>query len=166
MGATPKIDPGAPPTDLVRGERLLWKMADVKGVFSKRLVTGYLITNYRCFVWDAEEDVVRASAPISRCEVEVSNHRFGLRSRRGGRFLPVEPPPPPGPEQAGASDPPPEEKGTIGDLSFKVDGQVVMVFREVNDPQKVKELVDGLRARGRPSSDGRLETVLISKRTG
>jgi len=148
----------APPTDLVRGERLLWKMADVKGTFTRRLVTGYLITNYRCFVWDAEADAVKASVPVTKCEVVVSNAREGVRSRRGGRFLPSMPPT----AAEAETEKGPEEGGSvaIGDLSFRTDGETIMVFREVAEPERVKELVDGLRVRGRSSSDDRVEVIV------
>ena len=62
-------------------------MADVRGLFTKRVVTGYLVTNYRCFVWDGETDEVKASVPVARCEVVVSFMRKGVRSKRGGVFL-------------------------------------------------------------------------------
>jgi hypothetical protein len=35
-----------------------------------------------------------------------------------------------------------------------------MVFREVAEPERVKELVDGLRVRGRSSSDDRVEVIV------
>jgi len=35
-----------PPPELVRGEAPYWKMADVKGLVVRHLVTGYLVTNY------------------------------------------------------------------------------------------------------------------------
>src|SRR5208283_5194404 len=154
MESGPVRDQTPPPADLVRGERLLWKMADVKGVFTRRLVTGYLITNYRCFVWDAEADAVRASVPIAKCEVVVSNARAGTRSRLGGRFVPSAPPA--AAETAVEKEPEEGSAVTVGDLSFKADGETVMVFREVAEPERVKELVDGLRALGRSSSDDRI----------
>jgi hypothetical protein len=142
-------------------------MADVKGVFTRRLVTGYLITNYRCFVWDAEADAVKASVPVTRCEVVVSNVREGVRSRRGGRFLPSMPPTPP--TSAEAATEKELEEGqtvTIGDVSFGVEGETIMVFREVAEPERVKELVDGLGARGRPPSDERVEAIVRVKPVG
>ncbi len=147
-----------PPTDLVMGERLLWKMADVKGIITRRLIRGYLITNYRCFVWDAETDEVKASVPIDRCEVATFNLREGLKSKRGGRFVPL--PPSPG-------EPPKTEgeliigaKVQVGDLRFMVGGESIMVFREVTEPERVKLLVDGLRAAWKPPADPRVEEVV------
>jgi hypothetical protein len=151
------------PTDLVRGERLLWKMADVKGLFTRRLVTGYLITNFRCFVWDAEADVVRASVPVSKCEVVVSSLREGVRSRRGGKFLPSMPPPAMAAEPSPEMKPEPITKVTLGDVAFRADGETIMVFREVADPGRVKDLVDGLRALARPSADERVEAVIRAR---
>jgi hypothetical protein len=135
-------------------------MADVKGVFTRRLITGYLITNYRCFVWDAEADAVKASVPINKCEVVVSNAKAGVRSSRGGRFLPLVPPPV---AETGPEEPEERKAVTVGDLLFKADGETIMVFREVTDPERVKELVDGLRAMAKPSSDDRIETITRAK---
>jgi hypothetical protein len=161
MESRPPSDTPAPPADLVRGERLFWKMADVKGVFTRRLVTGYLITNFRCFVWDAETDKVKASVPIARCEVVVSNARAGVRSRRGGKFLPAVPPP--AAEAVPAKEPEEGKPVTVGDLSFRADGETIMVFREVAEPERVKELVEGLRALAKPSSDERVEAVVRAR---
>ena len=148
---------GAPPADLVHGERLLWKMADVKGVFTRRLVTGYLITNFRCFVWDAEKDSVRASVPISRCEIEVSSVRVGVRTRRGGSFMPTMQQG----EQAGPNLQAPQGTSvTMGELTFRVDGEVIMVFREVSEPERVKQLIDGLKALWKVPADPRVEEVV------
>jgi hypothetical protein len=139
-------------------------MADVKGVFTRRLVTGYLITNYRCFVWDAEADVVKASVPVAKCELVVSNTREGARSRRGGSFMPSMPPTPPteseSEKEKGAEE---DQTVTIGDISFMADGETIMVFRDVVEPERVKELVDGLRALGRSSSDDRVEAIVRAK---
>jgi hypothetical protein len=151
MGVEPQKS-GPPPADLVEGEQLFWKMADVKGLFTRRVVTGYLITNYRCFVWDAETDAVRASVPLSRCETVVSFMRKGARSARGGRFMQ-----PPTDEPASGVE---DRLTTIGDVSFRVDDKTIMVFREVAEPEKVKELVDTLRVRGGFPADERLNTVV------
>lgn len=145
-----------PPADLVEGEQLFWKMADVKGFFTRRVVTGYLITNYRCFVWDAEENVVRASVPVSRCEAIVSFMHRGVRSMRGGRFLQ---PPPMGEREVDDQD----RLTTIGDVSFRVGDKTVMIFREVTDPEGVKRLVDSLRLRGDKPADERIDAVVIAR---
>ena len=52
---------------------------------------------------------------------------------------------------------------TIGDISFMADGETIMVFRDVVEPERVKELVDGLRALGRSSSDDRVEAIVRAK---
>lgn len=145
-----------PPADLVEGEQLFWKMADVKGFFTRRVVTGYLITNYRCFVWDAEENVVRANVPVSRCEAVVSFMHRGVRSTRGGRFLQ---PPPMGEREVDDQD----RLTTIGDVSFRVGDKTVMIFREVTDPEGVKRLVDSLRLRGDKPADERIDAVVIAR---
>lgn len=150
--------PAPPPADLIEGEALFWKMADVKGIFTRRVVTGYLITNFRCFVWDAEVDEVMASVPVPRCEAVVSYMHKGVRTRRGGRFM-----------QPPLDDEPPKvvvqgELTTIGDVSFKVDDKTLMVFREIAEPEKVKRLVDILRLRAVPSTDERMNTIYIATR--
>lgn len=104
----------------------------------RHLVTGYLVTNYRCFVWDVEGNVVRASVPISLADVTVERAREGSRTRRGGSFIV--------PMTADYVPPSMGEPVEIGDLFFRAEGEVVMVFREVAEPAQVKALIGALRA--------------------
>lgn len=127
-----------PPPDLVRGEYPFWKMAEVRGRLVRHLVTGYLITNYRCFVWDVETDMVTASVPIEKGELSVEGLSRGKRTRRGGSFLV--------PQTADYVPPTMGEPVETGDLAFRVEGKTVMVFRGVSEPLKVKALVEALRA--------------------
>lgn len=130
-----------PPSDLVRGEYPFWKMAEVKGRLVRHLVTGYLITNYRCFVWDVGTDLVTASVPIEQGEIHVEALARGRRTRRGGSFIV--------PQTADYVPPTMGEPVDIGDLAFQVKGKTVMVFRGVSEPLKVKALVEALRAHAR-----------------
>ena len=68
-----------PPPGLVPGEIPLWKMADVKGLIIRHLVTGYLVTSYRCFIWDVEKDAVTVNVPITLAEVTVERKWQGKR---------------------------------------------------------------------------------------
>ena len=127
-----------PPPELVRGEAPYWKMADVKGLIVRHLVTGYLVTNYRCFIWDVDSNVVRASVPIDMADVTVEGSRPGKRSRRGGNFIV--------PQTVNYARPTMGEPVEIGDLFFRVKGEPVMVFRDVAEPLNVKALIDALKA--------------------
>lgn len=127
-----------PLPELVRGEAPFWKMADVKGFVVKRLVTGYLVTNYRCFIWDVESNVVKVNVPIELAEVTVEARRRGKRERRGGSFFV--------PQTADYVPPTMGEPVEIGDLFFRIKGETVMVFQDVAEPLKVKSLIDALRA--------------------
>jgi hypothetical protein len=127
-----------PPAELVRGEAPYWKMADVQGRFVRRLVTGYLVTNYRCFIWDVETNTVTANVPIELADVTAEGVRHGKRARRGGNFIV--------PKTADYVPPTMGEPVEVGDLLFRIDGEPVMVFREVSEPLKVKALIDALRA--------------------
>lgn len=131
----------APPPDLVPGEVPLWKMGDVKGLVFRRLVTGYLVTSYRCFVWDVNRNVVTISVPVALADVTVQSSRPGKRKLKGGSFIV--------PKTADYVPPPMGEPVEIGDLLFRVSGEPVMVFRDVSEPTKVKALVDTVRARVR-----------------
>jgi hypothetical protein len=130
---------GPIPSELVHGEMVFWKMADVKGLITRRLVTGYLVTSYRCFIWDVQSNVVRVNVPISLADVTVEGKRQGKRARRGGSFIV--------PRTADYIPPPMGEPVEIGDLFFRVEGEPVMVFREVAEPLKVQALIDALRVR-------------------
>ncbi len=127
-----------PPPALVQGEALLWKMADVKGLIMRHLVTGYLVTSYRCFIWDVERNAVRVNVPITLTDVTVEGKRQGKRARRGGSFIV--------PRIPNLVPPAMGEPVEIGDLSFRIEGERVMVFRGVAEPVKVKALIDALRA--------------------
>jgi hypothetical protein len=132
---------GRPPPELVQGEALLWKMADVKGLVTRRLVTGYLVTSYRCFIWDVKMNVVTVNVPIGLADVTVEGKRQGKRALRGGSFVV--------PKTADYFQPTMGEPVEVGDLFFRVEGEPVMVFRAVSEPDKVKSLIDALRARVR-----------------
>ncbi len=130
-----------PHPELVQGEVLFWKMADVKGLIMRHLVTGYLVTSYRCFIWDVEKNAVRVNVPISLTDVTVEGKRQGKRARRGGSFIV--------PKTADYVPPTMGEPVEIGDLFFRIGGEPVMVFRGVAEPVKVKALIDALRAQVR-----------------
>jgi hypothetical protein len=134
----PPAEVPPPPSDLVRGEGPYWKMADVKGLIVRHLVTGYLITNYRCFIWDVERNVVTANVPIDLADVTVEGRRKGRRSKRGGNFIV--------PQTVNYYQPTMGEPVEIGDLYFLVKGEPVMVFKDVAEPLNVKALIDALKA--------------------
>jgi len=135
----PEAEAGVPPpAELVKGEAPFWKMADVKGRIVRHLVTGYLVTNYRCFVWDVETNAVTTSVPIGLADVTVEGRRPGKRARRGGTFIV--------PRTADYLPPTMGEPVEVGDLVFSVRGERVMAFREVAEPLKVKALIEALRA--------------------
>ena len=127
-----------PPPDLVEGEAPLWKMADVKGLFVRHLITGYLVTSYRCFIWNVEKNAVTANVPIAFADVTIEGVKRGKRARRGGSFIV--------PRTADYVPPAMGETVEIGDLIFRIEGKPVMVFRSVAEPAKVKALIDFMRA--------------------
>jgi hypothetical protein len=126
-----------PPSELVRGEVLFWKMADTGGLIMRHLVTGYLVTSYRCFIWDVERDAVRVNVPVSLADVAVERRRMGKRARRGGSFIV--------PKTADWVPPTMGEPVEIGDLLFRIKGETIMVFRDVAEPLEVKLLIDSLK---------------------
>jgi hypothetical protein len=130
-----------PPPELVPGEALLWKMADVKGLITRRLVTGYLVTTYRCFIWNVGKNEVTANIPMSLTDVTVEGKRQGKRTLRGGSFIV-----PRTPNYVTSTM---GETVEIGDLFFRVEGELVMVFRDVAEPVKVKGVIDAVRAQVR-----------------
>jgi hypothetical protein len=127
-----------PPPDLVEGEAPLWKMADVKGLFVRHLITGYLVTSYRCFIWNVEKNAVTVNVPIPLADVTIEGARHGKRTRRGGSFIV--------PRTADYVPPAMGEPVEIGDLFFRAEGKPVMIFRSVAEPAKLKALIDFLRA--------------------
>jgi hypothetical protein len=130
-----------PPPELVQGEVLFWKMADMNGLIMRHLVTGYLVTSFRCFIWDVERNAVKVNVPISLTDVTAEGKRPGKRARRGGNFIV--------PKTADYVPPTMGEPVEIGDLFFRIEDEPVMVFREVAEPLEVKALIDALRAQVR-----------------
>jgi hypothetical protein len=130
-----------PPADLVPGEVLLWKMGDVKGLLVRRLVTGYLVTSYRCFIWDVSANLVKVSVPTALASVTVEAKRAGRRSISGGMFVV--------PKTADYVPPQMGEPVEIGNLVFRAEGDPVMVFRDVAEPDKVASLIETVRSRVR-----------------
>jgi len=116
-------------------------MADLKGLVLRHLVTGYLVTNYRCFIWDVERNFVTVNVPIDLADVTVEGRRKGRRSKRGGSFIV--------PQTVNYAQPTMGEPVEIGDLFFRVKGEPFMVFRDVSDPLNVKALIDALKAHAR-----------------
>ena len=130
-----------PPPELVEGEAPLWKMADVKGLFVRHLITGYLVTSYRCFIWDVGRNAVTVSVPIGLADVTVEGTRQGKRTIRGGSFIV--------PRTADYVAPTMGVLVEMGDLFFRVGEKPVMVFRAVAEPVRLKALIDALRAQVR-----------------
>jgi hypothetical protein len=128
-------EPPAP--ELVKGEYLFWKKADMEGLVLRHMVTGYLVTNYRCFIWDVEKNAVTVNVPISLADVTVEGKRQGKRARQGGTFIV--------PQTINYAQPTMGESVEIGALVFRVKGEPVMVFHGVAEPAKVKMLIDALR---------------------
>lgn len=122
--------------DLVEGEEILWFNRLTKGIFKKRLVQLWAITNKRAFIRDYEKDLVVA-VPLNACEVVVMNqHRKSKGTHVGsftgyayGGF---------GGVVAGVSS---SRSQSYGDLCFIQNGQIVLRFPGISDPQGVKNLV-------------------------
>jgi hypothetical protein len=133
-----------PPPGLVTGEMPLWKMADVKGLVLRHLVTGYMVTSYRCFIWDVARNAVTVNVPVTLTDVAVEGERQGKRAKRGGSFIV--------PRTANYAQPTMGEPVEIGDLLFRIKGETVMIFRGVAEPAKLKALIDALRVQVRVPS--------------
>lgn len=126
-------------------------MGDVEGFLFRRLVKGYLVTSYRCFIWDVRSNAVTTSVPVTLADVTVENSRLGKRRLSGGSFIV--------PKTADYVPPAMGEPVEVGDLVFRVGGEPVMVFRDVAEPAKVKALIDSLRARVRVPAGLRVDLL-------
>jgi hypothetical protein len=133
-----------PPPELVPGEVLLWKMADVKGLITRHLVTGYLVTSYRCFIWDVAKNIVTVNVPIGLTDVMVDAKQMGKRAMRGGTFIV--------PKTADYVPPTMGEPVEVGNLVFRIESETAMVFRGVSEPVRLKSLIDALRTNVRVPS--------------
>lgn len=131
---------------LVDGENILWHNETMHGLLHKVVVTEEAVTNKRCLKCDTQSRSIVAQIGITRWpEVVIMNIHRVNDSLGGGVFLTprmLRLPRLPfglygGPRRGNLK--------IFGDVSFLSEGQIIMTFENVKDPQGVKQLVEALK---------------------
>ena len=125
---------------LYGGEEVLWWHSVEHGVFKKTLKRYWFITNLRVCRFDYDEGVVKA-APIKDLEVIVKEKRRSTSTQRIGVYhgkmadlIGI----------VGASFSRAKSQ-IIGDVMFIREGQALLEFTGVSDPDGIKRLVEVLK---------------------
>jgi hypothetical protein len=131
---------------LAEGERILWHRDSTHGIIRKEVTLEEAVTNKRCMKYDVPNDKVLAQAGIeSMPEVVVMNLHRVNDSLGGGIFLTPRMPGLPGLPVGLYGGPRRGNLKVFGDISLMVNGNIVMTFENIKDPQGVRQLIQALK---------------------
>jgi hypothetical protein len=131
---------------LTEGETILWHRDSKHGLIRKEVTLEEAVTNKRCLKYDVQNRRIVAQVGIENVpEVVIMNVHRVNDSLGGGVFLT--------PRILGMPALPfglygGPRRGNLkisGDVSFMVNGNVVMTFENVNSPQGLRQLVQALK---------------------
>ena len=143
QAATNQITSLIPLTD---GERILWHKETTHGLVHKEVTMEEAVTNKRCLKYDAQTKNIVAQIGITHWpEVVIMNVHRVNDSLGGGVFLTPRMFGLPGLPFGVYGGPRRGNLKVFGDVSFLVEGKVVMTFENVKDPQGVRQLVEALK---------------------
>jgi len=142
-GSKPQITSEIP---LTEGETILWHRDSKHGLICKEVALEEAVTNKRCLKYDVQNKRIVAQVGIGNVpEVVIMNVHRVNDSLGGGVFLT--------PRMLGLPALPfglygLPRRGNLkisGDVSFVVNGNVVMTFENVNSPQGLRQLIQALK---------------------
>ncbi|HYB84655.1 MAG TPA: zinc ribbon domain-containing protein [archaeon] len=143
QAATNQVTSLIPLTD---GERILWHKETTHGLVRKEVTMEEAVTNKRCLKYDAQTKNIVAQIGITHWpEVVIMNVHRVNDSLGGGVFLTPRMFGLPGLPFGVYGGPRRGNLKVFGDVSFLVEGKVVMTFENVKDPQGVRQLVEALK---------------------
>jgi hypothetical protein len=131
---------------LIEGETILWHRDSKHGVIHKEATLEEAVTNKRCLKYDVQNRRIVAQIAIENMpEVVIMNVHRVNDSLGGGIFLT--------PRMLGLPGLPiglygGPRRGNLkisGDVSLMVNGNVVMMFENVNSPQGLRQLIQTLK---------------------
>jgi hypothetical protein len=147
----PQITSGIP---LTEGETILWHRDSTRGLIHKQVTMEEAVTNKRCLRYDVSSKQIVAQVGIENMpEVVMMNMHRVNDSIGGGVFLT--------PRMFGLPGLPiglygGPRRGSIkifGDVELMVNGNIVMTFENIKDPQGMRQLIQALkRAHLRPAA--------------
>ena len=143
---------------LDEGERILWHKETTHGLVHKEVVMEEAVTNKRCLKYDTGSKQVVAQIGLTHWpEVVIMNLHRVNDSLGGGVFLTPRMFGLPGLGGFGVYGGP--RRGLLkvfGDISFLIEGKVIMTFENVKDPRGVKQLVEALKRQEGFQGSGRV----------
>ncbi len=147
----PQVNSNVP---LVEGERILWHRDSTHGIIHKELTVEEAVTNKRCLKYDVLNKKFLAQVGIENMpEVVVMNMHRVNDSLGGGIFLTPRMLGLPGLPIGLYGGPRRGNLKVFGDVSLMVNGNIVMTFENIKDPQGLRQLIQALkRARMGPGA--------------
>ena len=131
---------------LTDGERILWHKETTHGLLHKDVIMEEAVTNKRCLKYDTQTKNIVAQIGITHWpEVVIMNVHRVNDSLGGGVFLTPRMLGLPGLPFGLYGGPRRGNLKVFGDVSFLIEGKVVMTFENVKDPQGVRQLVEALK---------------------
>ena len=131
---------------LVEGENILWHRDSTRGIIHKEVRLEEAVTNKRCLKYDVQNRQTLAQVGIENMpEVVIMNVRRVSDSLGGGVFLTPRMLGLPGLPFGLYGGPRRGKLKISGDISLMVNGNIVMTFENVNDPQGVRQLIQALK---------------------
>ena len=122
------------------GEAIIWEHYFEEGIFFKKTREYWIITNYRIMVGNYKTDVFR-QVPLKYVDVVVMNSHSSFQSTGYGYGVAI-------PGSLGLGVGVMNRQGSsqrIGDLTFILNGQVILEFPNVYDPTGVKNLINQVK---------------------
>jgi len=131
---------------LAGGENILWHRDSTRGIIHKEIRLEEAVTNKRCLKYDVQNHQLVAQVGIENMpEVVIMNVHRVNDSLGGGVFLTPRMFGLPGLPFGLYGGPRRGKLKISGDVSIMVDGNIVMTFENVNDPQGVRQLIQALK---------------------
>jgi hypothetical protein len=131
---------------LTEGERILWHRDSTHGVIHKEVTLEEAVTNKRCVKYDVLNKKVLAQVGIeSMPQVVIMNVHRVNDSLGGGIFLTPRMLGLPGLPLGLYGGPRRGNLKIFGDVSLMVNGNIVMTFENIKDPQGVMQLIQALK---------------------
>lgn len=136
--ASKKIEIDMRSPKLVEGETVLWSAAKHKGILKRSKVWEAVITNYRIFQYNWEEERMEAYCLLKDAELTVLNARRVRKSSWAGPFVYSR-----GVGAHGGVSK--SEYITVGSIVVSAGGRLITRWDNIEDPKGVVELVKTIK---------------------
>ena len=121
-----------------KGEQVLWYRKFLDGVFNKTLQGYEAVTEYRCYVYNLKHQQRQIAVFLSDDDVIVTNQKRISESQREGNFGGLGSR---GTFIGSSSGTSTSESQTYGDVNLMQEGEIVLTFYDVVDPNGLAKLM-------------------------